>query len=119
MAFLQFKMRNVKRDQETDRVRMKSILDVIALQISEIESEWSGLKERYRHAVDDAAFAFEAFENGDDYLSHKVDALSDTVSRYTERMTLLEKQATYLRETRQGMMAAMVSWNADALRRHL
>ncbi len=81
---------------------------MLATQISGIERETAGLRERYRHARDDAAFSFDAVENGDPSLARQVDALTSTMSRYTERVRSLEAQAAS-----SCIRSARASWSSS------
>jgi hypothetical protein len=98
MALFSFRTRNPQRDRETDLGRLGQLLGLLRRLQAEIEAEKSGLQARYRQAQDSAAFALEAFENGDGTdLSGKADELALSMRRYQARIAALEKQAAFIR----------------------
>ena len=83
MALFGFRTRNPQRDRETDRARFERLLNLFGRLIAEIEAEYDGLKERYGRTQASAAFALDAFENGEgEELSAKADDLALAMRRY-------------------------------------
>ncbi|MFC6489120.1 hypothetical protein [Nitratireductor sp. GCM10026969] len=98
MALLSFRTRNPQRDRATDLGRRDRLLQLLHQLHAEIEAERSGLQARYETAQTSAAFALEAFENGEgEALSAKADDLSTQMQRYQARIAALEGQAAFMR----------------------
>lgn len=98
MALFRFRTRNPQRDRATDLGRRDRLLQLLDQLHAEIEAERDGLQARYETAQASAAFALEAFENGDgEALSAKADDLSAAMQRYQERMAELESQAAFMK----------------------
>lgn len=99
MALFSFRTRNPQRDRETDLGRLDRLLALYSQLRAEIDAERSGLQARYQQAQDSAAFALEAFENGDgDRLASKADELALAMRRYRTRIAALEGQAAYVQD---------------------
>lgn len=98
MALFGFWVRNPQRDRETDRGRFDRLSQLFLELQQEIEAERDGLHTRYERAQNSAAFALEAFENGDGgQLALKADTLADAIQRYGERLEALERQIEFMR----------------------
>jgi hypothetical protein len=99
MALFGFRTRNPQRDRETDRARFERLLKLFGRLIAEIEAEFDGLKERYGRTQASAAFALDAFENGEgEELSAKADDLALAMRRYQARIAALERQLDFVRK---------------------
>lgn len=105
MAWFGFTMRRKERDDETDRMRKKLIVDMLAQHIDSIDAERRGLQERYERAAASAAFSLETMENGNASLSPKVDALSLAMSRFSQRLACLDAQSAFLTKIRESVLA--------------
>ncbi|WP_193178623.1 hypothetical protein [Oricola nitratireducens] len=97
--FTNFRVRNRQRDRNTDEARFGRLLELIRELAAEAESEIQGLQTRYEQAEADAAFACQAEENEgpSDNSSTRINDLTDTIMRYSERKDILEAQAAWFR----------------------
>lgn len=97
--FTNFRVRNRQRDRNTDEARFGRLLELIRELAAEAESEMKGLQARYEQAGADAAFACQAEENEgpSDNSSTRINDLTDTIMRYSERKDILEAQAAWFR----------------------
>jgi chromosome segregation ATPase len=100
MALFSFRTREPQRDRETDRARFDKLLKLFQQLLAEIEAERDGLKSRYGQTQASAAFALDAFENGDgEELSAKADDLALAMRRYRVRIAALEGQLAFLQRS--------------------
>jgi hypothetical protein len=102
MALFGFRTRNPQRDRETDRARFVRLLKLFRQLLAEIGAEYDGLKGRYEQTQASAAFALDAFVNGDGQeLSAKADDLALAMRRYQARIAALERQLAFVRNAEQ------------------
>jgi hypothetical protein len=85
------------------RMRMM-LLDLEA----EVETETRDIQLRYRHAVDDAAFALQALEDGEGGGLRKVDMVSRAVEHCSRNAGRLQLQLAFLRDLRQQLDAFVI-----------
>ncbi|MBF6992729.1 hypothetical protein [Cupriavidus sp. IK-TO18] len=80
--------------------RLQRLLDEIG---TEISTEKDTLGDQYENATTNAAFAFEAMENGEgpEWTSRKIDALTASVTRYSQRLRSLKHEADFIEATKQ------------------
>ena len=91
MALFGFRVRSADRDGAADAARMQRIADTLCGLVAEIDGERSGLRARRERAAENAAFSMAALEDdGAEYLSGKVDGLTSSMSRYSERIAALQ-----------------------------
>jgi small-conductance mechanosensitive channel len=102
MALFHFRTRNPGRDRETDTGRLQRLERLLNELGEEMERERDGLRDRYEKVTADAAFSQQALEEdrADAAISSKIDGMTDTMIRYTERLTSLEKQLAFIAELR-------------------
>lgn len=99
MSIAGIQTRNPERDRNTDLARLERLTALLRLLQAEVESESAGLRRRYNEAQDAAAFALDAFENGDgEELSTTADQLGERMRRYQHRVSALGTQKTFLQE---------------------
>ena len=97
MALFGFRVRSADRDGPGDAARMQRLADTLSALVAEIERERSGLRARRDQATENAAFSMAAFEDdGAHHLSDKVDGLTSSMSRYSERISFLQAQADFV-----------------------
>jgi hypothetical protein len=97
MALFGFRIRSADRDSAGDAARMQRLADTLSALAAEIEHERSGLRSRREQAAENAAFSMAALEDdGADHLSGKVDGLTSSMSRYSERIAVLQAQAEFV-----------------------
>lgn len=98
MELLRFRLRSDNRDRQSDVRRFDRLRKVAVELIDDIERERTGLELRYRNAVADAAFSFDAMENGGDAsAAGRVDALTGVLVSTRTRVAVLGAQADFLR----------------------
>lgn len=95
-----FRTRDPRRDRETDLSRLDRLVGLLNQLQAEIDAERAGLADRYNEAQSAAAYALDAFENGDgDELSSRADELGRHTERYRMRIEALKVQEDFLRDT--------------------
>lgn len=107
MVWPALRTRRKDRDEETDRMRMGRILDVLATEMKAIAAERKGLDDRYSQVADDAVFCLEALDNGDTWLTSRFDTLAADMARCTDRLAGLDRQAALLSEIRESLLSFM------------
>jgi hypothetical protein len=96
-----FRVRSRERDRETDAARVVRLHGFLDELHREIEQERNGLRDRYESISTRAAFSQQVFEDGrSSTLSTVIDELTDTMIRYTARLTALEEQMVFVTELR-------------------
>lgn len=82
--------------------RLRRLLDEIG---DEIGAEKSALSDQYENATASAAFAFEAMENGEgpERTSGKIDAMTASIIRMSQRRRALKEEADFIDATRQRL----------------
>jgi hypothetical protein len=97
MALFGFRVRSADRDSAADTARMQRMVEALSGLVAEIDGERSGLRARRERAAENAAFSMAALEDdGAEYLSEKVDGLTSSMSRYSERIAALKAQADFV-----------------------
>lgn len=97
MALFGFRVRSADRDSAADTTRMQRVADTLSGLVAEIDGERSGLRARRERAAENAAFSMAALEDdGAEYLSEKVDGLTSSMSRYSERIAALQVQVDFV-----------------------
>ncbi len=99
-----FRLRSPSRDRETDESRFSRLERLLDQLLAEIESERSGLRNRYDSAVADAAFLLDSIENESPSASsdRRSDELTTVISAFELRMRNLEKQHAFFSRIRQS-----------------
>lgn len=107
-VFTSFRVRNRLRDRSTDIDRFDSLLQHVRKLCEEATRELNGLKTRYEQAGADAAFAYEAEENEGPSAggSERIDALTETIMNYADRVKYLERQVAYFEQLEREVSAA-------------
>jgi hypothetical protein len=96
-----FRVRSRERDRDTDAARVARLHGFLDELHREIEQERDGLRDRYESVSTRAAFSQQAFEDGrSSTLSTVIDDLTDTMIRYSTRLTALEEQMVFVTELR-------------------
>ncbi|MEK1886010.1 MAG: hypothetical protein AAAB35_00205 [Phyllobacterium sp.] len=100
MALFSFRTRNPERDRQTDARRFQNLKQAIRDALAETERERDGFRRRYDDASVDAAFSFENIENegATERTLAQVDNLTQALTRFSQRIDLLEKQTLFMRE---------------------
>lgn len=82
--------------------RLRRLLDQIGYDIG---AERNALGDRYQSVTASAAFAFEAMENGEDpqRMSARIDALTASIIRCTQRLDALEHEGDFIDATRRRL----------------
>jgi hypothetical protein len=97
MALFGFRVRSADRDSAADTARLQRVADTLSGLIAEIDGERSGLRARRERTAENAAFSMAALEDdGAEYLSKKVDGLTSSMSRYSERIAALQAQVDFI-----------------------
>lgn len=94
-----FRTRHPQRDRETDLNRLDRLIGLLQQLQAEAAAERRGLEIRYSDAESAAAYALDAFENGDgDNLAARADELGGHMRRYHERIEILREHEGFLRD---------------------
>lgn len=104
MALFGFRTRSPERDRETDMLRFQRLGQALGQIRAEMESERAGLQNRYESVAATAAFSQEMVEDdrvGAD-MSSRVEDLTRSMMRYSERLASLEKQIAFIREVEES-----------------
>jgi len=106
-VFANFRVRNRERDRSTDADRFESLLAHVRKLAAAAGKELDGLKTRYEKAGADAAFAYMAEENEGPSQggSDRIDALTQTIMNYEDRVSYLERQIAYFTRLEQDITA--------------
>ena len=82
--------------------RLRRLLDEIG---DEIGREKSALSDQCENATANAAFAIEAMENGEgpESTSGKIDALTASIIRFSQRLRSLKHEADFIEATKQRL----------------
>lgn len=98
MALFRFRTRNPDRDRETDAARQDRLSRFLGELRAEIERERDGLQDRYEKITADAAFSQQALEDerAASATSSRIDEMTESMIRYTERIELLERQIGFM-----------------------
>jgi len=93
-----FRVRNSRRNADTDWQRYSRLKTTIDAVMQEAVAELHGLQTRYQSASERAAFGQQAAENRSDRQVRgvKVDELTETLMHYSQRVSLLKKQIEFL-----------------------
>lgn len=85
--------------------RLDDLAQMLEQVAVEIALERACLKDAYDHAIAQAAFAYEALEQGEDVdaMPSRVDALSAVLDRHSRRFHALKQQADFIDETRRRL----------------
>lgn len=105
MALFSFRTRSPLRDQETDRARFERLRQFLDELRTEMESERTGLQNRYEKVTADAAFSQQALEDdrGGADISSKVDDLTNSMIRYSKRIAMLENEIAFIGALRENV----------------
>lgn len=97
MPGLVFRTRAPSRDDETDISRLNALQSTVSAMATQIKSERHGLTLRHARFTDTAAFTEVALENGSGPSTAKrLGELSDSISAYSRRLSVLEAQEAFL-----------------------
>ena len=85
--------------------RLADLAQVLEQMAVEIAVERASLKDAYDNAIAQAAFAFEALEQGEGEanLPARIDALSETLDEQSRRFQSLKEQADFVEATRRRL----------------
>jgi hypothetical protein len=110
-----FSIRSPIRDRWKDFLRMQKLLVSLENMTGELEKEKTGLQKRYEAASADAAFSMDALDAGSTArdLSNRVDGLSDTLVRYSRRITELDAQTAFVAELQHRVEAFVAERGID------
>lgn len=100
MALFRFRTRSPDRDRETDAARQGRLSGILGELRAEIARERDGLQDRYERITADAAFSQQALEDqrAASATSLKIDDMTGSMIRYTERIELLERQIGFMNQ---------------------
>lgn len=91
-----FPTRNPERNRQNDAVRRERLRAAIQAIQAEVRSELDGIRRRYEAAATNAAFLFDAIENGESDSDARLDDLSASLKNYETRVTELSGQIEFL-----------------------
>jgi len=102
-----FRSRNPARDRETDLQRFDRLAKLFDQIAAEIETERTGLENRYRSTAANAAFLVEAMENGSASTSKgsDVSAMTNSILNCERRIAELARQKSLMKELRHSLDA--------------
>ncbi|MDG4894291.1 MULTISPECIES: hypothetical protein [unclassified Mesorhizobium] len=109
-----FRSRDPARDRQTDLQRFDRLAKLFDQIAAEIETEKTGLENRYRSTAANAAFLVEAMENGSASASKESDVsvMTNSILNYERRIAELARQKGLVRELRRSL-DAIVEDGAD------
>ena len=91
-----FRTRHPDRNRHTDADRRERLCAAInAIQV-EVQSELDGIRRRYEAVSTNAAFLFDAIENGESTSKTRLDELSASMNAYETRVGELAGQVAFL-----------------------
>jgi len=98
MALFRFRTRSPERDSDTDADRLRRLRQSLVDIRAEMETEISGLRDRYETVMADAAFSQQLVEDerGGKGISSSVDDMTGTMIRYTKRLAMLRAQIDFV-----------------------
>ena len=98
MALFRFRTRSPERDSDTDADRLRRLRQSLVDVRAEMESEISGLRDRYETVMANAAFSQQLVEDerGGKGISSSVDDMTGTMIRYTKRLATLQAQIDFV-----------------------
>ena len=98
MALPFFRTRAAGRDRDTDIARLQRLQQSLASIRGEMEQEKNGLRDRYDKVMANAAFSQQSLEDGRGGagMSSKIDEMTDTMIRYTDRIASLDTQIDFV-----------------------
>src|SRR5713226_2008115 len=102
-----FRFRDPARDRQTDLSRFDRLARLLDQIAAEIESEKTGLENRYRSKATNAAFLVEAMENGSASASRlsEVSELTRSILNCERRIAALARQNSLMKELRHSLDA--------------
>ncbi len=102
-----FRSRDPARDRQTDLSRFDRLARLLDQIAAEIETEKTGLENRYRSKATNAAFLVEAMENGSTSAgrSSEVSELTNSILKYERRIAELARQNDVMKELRHSLDA--------------
>jgi hypothetical protein len=102
-----FRSRDPARDKQTDISRLDRLARLLDQIAAEVEAEKSGLENRYRTNVTNAAFLVEAMENGaaSSSRSLEVGELTTSILNCEQRIAALSRQNGLIKELRHSVDA--------------
>ena len=111
-----FRLRSPSRDLETGESRFSRLERLLDQLLAEIESERSGLRNRYDSAVADAAFLLDSIENEAPSASsfRRSDELTAVVTAFELRMKSLEQQHAFFSRIRRNASIALAVEQAES-----
>jgi hypothetical protein len=113
-SIFSFRSRNPDRDRQTDLQRFDRLAKLFDQIAAEIETEKTGLENRYRSTAANAAFLVEAMENGSASASKgsDVSAMTNSILNCERRIAELARQKGLVKELRRSL-DAIVDDGAD------
>jgi hypothetical protein len=102
-----FRSRDPARDRQTDLSRFDRLAKLLDQIAAEIETEKTGLENRYRSKATNAAFLVEAMENGSASAarSSEVSELTNSILNCERRIAALARQNSTMKELRHSLDA--------------
>ena len=102
-----FRSRDPARDRQTDLSRFDRLAKLLDQIAAEIETEKTGLENRYRSKATNAAFLVEAMENGSASAarSSEVSELTNSILNCERRIAALARQNSAMKELRHSLDA--------------
>jgi hypothetical protein len=109
-----FRSRDPARDRQTDLQRFDRLAKLFDQIAAEIETEKTGLENRYRSTATNAAFLVEAMENGSASASKEseVSVMTNSILNCERRIAELARQKGLVKELRRSL-DAIVEDGAD------
>lgn len=97
-AIFGFKTRSPDRDRETDKVRFEQLSQVLVRLAAEIDSEGTGIRNRYESVSANAAFLAEAVDNdaASPQRIAEMDQMTKSIKGCRRRIDALEAQAAFI-----------------------
>lgn len=97
-----FRTRHPDRNRRTDADRRKRLCAAIDAMQTEIRFELNGIRRRYEATSTNAAFLFDAIENGESDSETRLDELSASMKAYEARVGELAGQIAFLSGLREA-----------------
>jgi hypothetical protein len=106
-SIFSFRSRDPARDRQTDLSRFDRLAKLLDQIAAEIETEKTGLENRYRSKATNAAFLVEAMENGSASASRssEVGELTNSILNCERRIAALARQNSLMKELRHSLDA--------------
>lgn len=112
---VRFLVRNPIRDRWKDYLRMQKLMVVLGTLAEDVAKEKNGLQRRYETAMAEAAFSMEALDDPNMPPPRRtgVDGMSDSLNRYSSRISQLDSQLALFGEIQNTLTGFMQEHEID------